>query len=71
MNITPIRQLYVLEADIDHSIRSALPMDRIIADARFQMESLLPPVPWEIEHPLESVPDGLPLPASSGLDVFA
>jgi len=71
MNITPIRQLNVLASDVDHATRSALPVHQIIDDARFQMESLLPPVPWELERPPEADSGGLPLMASTGLDVLA
>lgn len=71
MTITPIRQLNVLAADVGHSTRSALPMHQIIDDARFQMESLLPPVPWEFECPPEADSSGLPRMVSAGLDVLA
>lgn len=71
MNITSIRHLNMHATGIDPAARSALPMQQIIADARFQMESLLPPVPWEIGSSSRSASDRVPPEAPSGLDVIA
>lgn len=63
---TPMQDRKVQDAPAS----SNSPMEQLIEGVRFQRESLLPPVPWEIELALNAVMEQTPT-AETGLDVLA